>query len=43
MRFGICVTPDQIATVAAAGFDFCELPARAVMPFDDDATNGAQG
>ncbi|MDW8234129.1 MAG: sugar phosphate isomerase/epimerase family protein [Roseiflexaceae bacterium] len=38
MRFGICVAPEHIATVAAAGFDFCELPARAVMPFDDDDT-----
>lgn len=38
MRFGVCTTPEQIATIAAAGFDFCELPARAVMPFDDDAT-----
>ncbi|MBO9323243.1 MAG: sugar phosphate isomerase/epimerase [Roseiflexus sp.] len=37
MRFGICTTPDQIDVVAAAGFDFCELPARAVLPFDDDA------
>lgn len=38
MRFGVCISPDQIKTVAAAGFDFCELPARAVLPFDDDAT-----
>ncbi|MGQ9827377.1 MAG: sugar phosphate isomerase/epimerase family protein [Roseiflexus sp.] len=38
MRFGICITPDQIDVVASAGFDFCELPARAVLPFDDDAT-----
>ena len=37
MRFGVCTTPDPIEVVAAAGFDFCELPARAVMPFDDDA------
>ena len=37
MRFGVCTTPDQIDVVAAAGFDFCELPARTVMPFDDDA------
>ncbi|GIW01223.1 sugar phosphate isomerase/epimerase [Roseiflexus sp.] len=37
MRFGVCISPDQIEAVAAAGFDFCELPARAVMPFDDDA------
>lgn len=38
MRFGVCIAPDQIEIVAAAGFDFCELPARAVLPFDDDAT-----
>lgn len=38
MRFGVCTTPDQIEIVAAAGFDFCELPAHAVLPFDDDAT-----
>lgn len=37
MRFGVCTTPDQIEVVASAGFDFCELPARAVLPFDDDA------
>jgi sugar phosphate isomerase/epimerase len=36
MRFGCCVTPDQIGIVADAGFDFCELPARSLMPFDDD-------
>jgi sugar phosphate isomerase/epimerase len=37
MRFGCCITPDQIDLVARAGYDFCELPARAVQPFDDDA------
>jgi D-psicose/D-tagatose/L-ribulose 3-epimerase len=36
MRYGCCVDTDQIAAVAAAGFDFCELPARAVKPFEDD-------
>lgn len=36
MRFGVCCSPEQITTVAAAGFDFCELPARAVSPFEDD-------
>jgi sugar phosphate isomerase/epimerase len=37
MRFGCCVGPDDIATVAAAGFDYCELPARAVLPLESDA------
>ncbi len=37
MRFGCCVTPDQIAILARAGYDFCELPAAAVQPFEDDA------
>jgi len=37
MRFGCCVSPDQIDILARAGYDFCELPARAVLPFDDDA------
>ncbi len=37
MRFGCCVTPDQIDVIARAGYDFCELPARAVLPFEDDA------
>jgi sugar phosphate isomerase/epimerase len=37
MRFGCCVSPDQIDIVARAGFDFCELPAAAVQPLDDDA------
>jgi len=38
MRFGCCVQPDQIALLAQAGYDFCELPARAVLPFEDDTT-----
>jgi len=37
MRFGCCIAPDQIDILARAGFDFCELPAAAVQPFDDDA------
>jgi D-psicose/D-tagatose/L-ribulose 3-epimerase len=37
MRFGCCVAPDQIDILARAGFDFCELPAAAVRPFEDDA------
>jgi sugar phosphate isomerase/epimerase len=37
MRFGCCVTPEQIDIVARAGFDFCELPAAAVLPLEDDA------
>lgn len=37
MRFGCCVSPEQIPILADAGFDFCELPARAVLPFEDDA------
>lgn len=37
MRFGCCVGPDQIDIVARAGFDFCELPAAAVLPLEDDA------
>jgi D-psicose/D-tagatose/L-ribulose 3-epimerase len=37
MRFGCCVGPEQIGTLKAAGYDFCELPARAVMPFETDA------
>jgi sugar phosphate isomerase/epimerase len=37
MRFGCCVAPDQIDVIARAGFDFCELPAAAVLPFEDDA------
>lgn len=38
MKFGCCVAPEHITTLAEAGYDFCELPARAVQPFDDDAT-----
>lgn len=37
MRFGCCVGPDMIDVIARAGFDFCELPARAVLPFESDA------
>lgn len=38
MRYGCCVsTREQIDVIAQAGFDFCELPAKAVQPFDDDA------
>jgi sugar phosphate isomerase/epimerase len=38
MRFGCCVgTLGQIDILARAGFDFCELPAAMVQPFDDDA------
>jgi sugar phosphate isomerase/epimerase len=38
MRFGCCVsTREQIDILAQAGYDFCELPAAAVRPFDDDA------
>ena len=36
MRYGCCANPDSIAAVAAAGFDFCELPARALLPREDD-------
>jgi len=38
MRFGCCVRPDQIETLARAGFDYCELQARAVLPFEAEAT-----
>lgn len=38
MRFGCCVAPEAIEVIADAGFDFCELPARAVLPMEDDAT-----
>ena len=39
MRFGCCVgTREQMDILARAGFDFCELPAPAVHPFEDDAT-----
>ncbi|MCL4506986.1 MAG: sugar phosphate isomerase/epimerase [Chloroflexi bacterium] len=38
MRFGCCVGAlEQIEILARAGYDFCELPAGAVQPFDDDA------
>jgi sugar phosphate isomerase/epimerase len=38
MRFGCCVgTREQIDILARAGYDFCELPAAAVHPFEDDA------
>lgn len=37
MRFGCCVPPDQVAVLAEAGFDFCELPTSAVRPFDTEA------
>lgn len=37
MRFGVCVsTPQEIVILGRAGYDFCELPARAVLPFEDD-------
>ncbi len=36
MRFGCCVAPEQIDVIARAGFDYCELPARAVRPLEDD-------
>lgn len=36
MRYGCCANPDGIAAVAAAGFDYCELPARALLPREDD-------
>ncbi|NOK60245.1 MAG: sugar phosphate isomerase/epimerase [Chloroflexi bacterium AL-W] len=38
MKFGCCVTPEHIKILAEAGYDFCELPARCVQPFDDDTT-----
>lgn len=38
MRFGCCVgQPEQIDVLARAGYDFCELPAHAVLPFEPDA------
>jgi sugar phosphate isomerase/epimerase len=37
MRFGCCVSPDQINLLARAGYDFCELPASAVLPFEGEA------
>lgn len=37
MRFGVCVsTVAEIEVLARAGYDFCELPARAVLPLEDD-------
>ena len=37
MRFGVCVkTVEEIRGLADAGFDFCELPAASVLPFEDD-------
>ncbi len=41
MRYGVCVPPEQIGVAAAAGFDFCELPARAVLPLASDADAAA--
>ncbi|MEM8534665.1 MAG: sugar phosphate isomerase/epimerase family protein [Chloroflexota bacterium] len=38
MKFGCCVAPEHMNILAEAGYDFCELPARAVQPFDDDTT-----
>ena len=38
MRFGCCVGVEQIGIAAEAGFDYCELPARAVLPLEGDAT-----
>ena len=38
MRFGCCAsTSEQIDILAQAGFDYCELQAAAVQPFEDDA------
>lgn len=38
MKFGCCVkTPTDVAILAEAGYDFCELPAAAVQPFETDA------
>lgn len=37
MRFGVCVkTVEAIEVLAEAGFDFCELPAASILPFEDD-------
>src|SRR5579859_5230556 len=36
MRFGCCCGPENIAIVAQAGFDFCELPAAVVRPFEEE-------
>src|SRR4051794_31413366 len=38
MRFGCCVRPEDIPVIAQAGFDYCELPAASVLPFEDDQT-----
>jgi D-psicose/D-tagatose/L-ribulose 3-epimerase len=39
MRFGVCVSgAEQVKILAEVGYDFCELPARAVQPFEDEAT-----
>lgn len=38
MRFGCCVPAEKISLLAEAGYDYCELPARAVAPLEDDAT-----
>ena len=38
MRFGCCVkTLDEVDILARAGYDFCELPAASVQPFEDEA------
>ena len=38
MRFGCCIrTAEQMHVMAQAGYDFCELPAAAVRPFEDEA------
>lgn len=36
MRFGCCVRAEDIPVIAQAGFDYCELPAASVLPFEDD-------
>jgi D-psicose/D-tagatose/L-ribulose 3-epimerase len=36
VRFGCCVSPENIGVVAEAGFDFCELPTSSLMPLEDD-------
>src|SRR5512138_3644871 len=36
MRFGCCVDVDQVSILAQADYDFCELPARAVRPLDEE-------
>ena len=37
MRFGVCVkSVEEIRVLAEAGFDFCELPAASILPFEDD-------